>query len=36
MHVIGATREEKVNGNKLEENAYWLAQGKAGLRQMVA
>ena len=36
MHVIGATREEKVNGNKLEENAYWLAQGKAGLRQNLA
>lgn len=36
MHVIGATREEKVNNNKLEENRYWLSQGRAGLKQRLS
>jgi Ser/Thr protein kinase RdoA (MazF antagonist) len=33
MHVLCATYEEKANGNATTENEYWIAQGRAGLRQ---
>jgi Ser/Thr protein kinase RdoA (MazF antagonist) len=33
MHVIGSTYEKAKNGIDNKENRYWLAQGRAGLKQ---
>ena len=34
MHIIGAGKEKYKEGNKSEENEYWLSQGREGLRDM--
>jgi Ser/Thr protein kinase RdoA (MazF antagonist) len=34
MHVIGAGKEKYKEGNKSEENRYWLSQGRKGLQDM--
>ena len=32
MHIIGAGKEKYKEGNKSEENEYWLNQGRKGIR----
>lgn len=34
MHIIGAGKEKYRQGNKSEENEYWLSQGRKGLKDM--
>jgi Ser/Thr protein kinase RdoA (MazF antagonist) len=34
MHLLCANYEKVVNKNNLQENEYWLEQGRAGLNQI--